>query len=151
MTQFNPENKEILMKEETEKWLREKIKDYNIDPKQTLEDMLESTTYVMTQYNNNPNSKVAKGIFESCIKHNKLFLKKISLFIGVLVILSSCSISKQYQQRDNYVRIHVIKQKYNLTWEEVKLITTSPDRDLYSKYHISCDCRVYLYNYNYKK
>lgn len=58
----------------TEEWLNEKLVDYTAEPKETLEDMLSKTTDIMEQYDKNPESQVARGAFESCIYHNKLFL-----------------------------------------------------------------------------
>lgn len=42
----------------------------------TLEDMLHKTTDVIQQYVESP-SIVTKGLLDSCLKHNKIFLKKI--------------------------------------------------------------------------
>lgn len=58
----------------TEDWLKEKIWEYNQDPKDVLENMLATTNDVMLQYKNNPTSKAVKGVFDACIECNKLFL-----------------------------------------------------------------------------
>lgn len=60
-------------------WLNEKINEYNDDPKNTIIDMLISTIDIMVQYKDNPTSKVSKGIFDSCIENNKLFLIEIGV------------------------------------------------------------------------
>jgi len=62
----------------TKEWLKEKVRAYEQNPKETLEDMLVATKDAMLQFLNNPTSKAAKGVFESCIEHNTLFLNKIS-------------------------------------------------------------------------
>lgn len=63
--------------ENTNEWLENKLIMYNKNPKETLEDLLLSTIDVMIQFKNNPTSKTAKGVFESCIEHNELFLNTI--------------------------------------------------------------------------
>ena len=63
----------------TEDWLKEKVWQYNEDPKEALENMLATTNDVMVQYKSNPTSKVAKGVFDSCMEHNKLFLIEIGV------------------------------------------------------------------------
>lgn len=63
----------------TEDWLKEKVWEYEQDPKETLENMLATTNDVMLQYKNNPKSKAAKGVFDSCIEHNKLFLIEVGV------------------------------------------------------------------------
>ena len=63
----------------TEEWLKEKVFEYNNNPKESLENMLASTIEVMEQYKNNIDSKAAKSVFDSCIVHNKLFLNKIGV------------------------------------------------------------------------
>ena len=39
--------------------------------------MLCSTTDVMYQFINNPESKAAKGVFDSCLECNKMFIKEV--------------------------------------------------------------------------
>ena len=63
----------------TEDWLKEKVWEYEQDPKEALENMLATTVDVMKQYQNNPQSKVTKGVFDACIEHNKLFLIKVGI------------------------------------------------------------------------
>lgn len=63
----------------TEDWLKEKVWEYEQDPKEVLENMLATTNDVMLQYKNNPTSKAAKGVFDACIEHNKLFLIKVGV------------------------------------------------------------------------
>lgn len=63
----------------TEEWLKEKFWEYEQDPKEALGNMLAITNDVMIQYKNNPTSKAAKGVFDSCIEHNKLFLIEIGV------------------------------------------------------------------------
>jgi|AntAceMinimDraft_13_1070369.scaffolds.fasta_scaffold16783_1 hypothetical protein len=63
----------------TEKWLKEKVWEYEQDPKEALENMLATTTDVMKQYQNNIESKAAKGVFDACIEHNKLFLIEVGV------------------------------------------------------------------------
>ena len=41
--------------------------------------MLATTNDVMLQYKNNQTSKAAKGVFDACIEHNKLFLIEIGV------------------------------------------------------------------------
>ena len=64
----------------TEEWLKNKLLDYKNNPKETIEDMLINTTDIMQQYNNNPNSKATKGISESCVTHNQLFINEIKKY-----------------------------------------------------------------------
>ena len=52
---------------------------YGCDPKEALENMLATTNVVMLQYKNNPTSKAAKGVFDACIEHNKLFLIEVGI------------------------------------------------------------------------
>lgn len=59
----------------TEQWLEEKVAAYNENAKESLEDMLSTTTDAIDQYIKNP-SIATKGVLESCVKHNKLFLQK---------------------------------------------------------------------------
>lgn len=61
----------------TEDWLNEQLENYNEDPITSLSDILYTTIDVTEQFLNNPNSNAAKGLIESCLKHNKLFLQKI--------------------------------------------------------------------------
>jgi hypothetical protein len=68
----------IIMKT-TEEWLKEKVWKYEQDPKETLKDMLITTNDIMFQYKNNPTSKAAKGVFDACIEHNKLFLIEVGI------------------------------------------------------------------------
>tara|TARA_R110002051_G_C8322503_1_gene435174 strand:- start:66 stop:278 length:213 start_codon:yes stop_codon:yes gene_type:complete len=63
----------------TKDWLKEKIWEYEQDPKEALENILATTNEVMLQYKNNPKSKSAKGVFDACIEHNKLFLIEIGV------------------------------------------------------------------------
>ena len=63
----------------TEDWLKEKVLEYEQDQKKTLENMLTTTNDVMVQYKNNPTSKAAKGVFDACIEHNKLFLIEVGV------------------------------------------------------------------------
>lgn len=63
--------------ETTEKWLEEKISNYNENPKEALEDMLYITNNAIKQFINNPDSYATKGLLKSCMLHNKLFLEKI--------------------------------------------------------------------------
>lgn len=63
----------------TEDWIKEKIWEYEQNPKETLEDMLATTNNIMLQYKNNPTSRAAKGVFDACIEHNNLFLIKINV------------------------------------------------------------------------
>lgn len=62
----------------TEQWLKNKVFLYKRNPKQTLEDMLSTTTDVIEQYIKSP-SVATKGVLEVCMKHNELFLDKISI------------------------------------------------------------------------
>lgn len=62
----------------TEEWLEEKISAYNKNPKEALEDMLSTTTDVIEQYIKNP-SIATKGVLDSCLVHNKLFLQKVGI------------------------------------------------------------------------
>lgn len=62
----------------TEDWIIKKIEEYNNDPINTILDMLATTTNAMELYNNNPTSKVAKGVFDAHIEHNNLFLKELN-------------------------------------------------------------------------
>ena len=61
----------------TEDWLNEQLENYNEDPINSLNDILYTTTDIIEQFLNNPNSNASKGLIESCLKHNKLFLQKI--------------------------------------------------------------------------
>jgi hypothetical protein len=63
----------------TEDWLKEKVWEYEQDPKEALENMLATTTDVMKQYQKKPESKAAKGVFDACIEHNKLFLIEVNV------------------------------------------------------------------------
>lgn len=60
----------------TEKWLEEKVWEYNEDPKEALRNMLSTTTDVIEQYIKNPNI-ATKGVLDACMEHNKLFLQKV--------------------------------------------------------------------------
>jgi hypothetical protein len=62
----------------TEQWLEEMISSYNENPKEALEDMLSSTTSVIEQYVESP-SAASKGLLDSCLKHNKLFLQAVGI------------------------------------------------------------------------
>jgi hypothetical protein len=61
----------------TEEWLKDKLFLYKRNPKETLEDMLSTTTDVIEQYIKSPNV-ATKGVLEVCMEHNKLFLDKIA-------------------------------------------------------------------------
>jgi hypothetical protein len=63
----------------TEQWLEEKVSAYNENPKEALEDMLSTTTDVIQQFVNNPNSFATKGVLDACLEHNKLFLQKVGI------------------------------------------------------------------------
>ena len=63
----------------TEQWLEEKVSAYNENPKETLEDMLSTTTDVIEQFIKSPNSKATKGLLDACMQHNKLFLQKVGI------------------------------------------------------------------------
>jgi hypothetical protein len=63
----------------TEQWLEEKVSAYNENPKEALEDMLSTTTDVIQQFVNSPNSIAAKGVLDACLSHNKLFLQKVGI------------------------------------------------------------------------
>ena len=63
----------------TEDWLKEKVEEYEQDPKEALENMLATTNNIMHQYRNKPTSKVVKGLFDTCIEHNNLFLIEIGV------------------------------------------------------------------------
>lgn len=63
----------------TEDWLKEKVWEYNENPKEALENMLVITNDVMLQYKNNPTNKAAKSVFDACIEHNKLFLIEVGI------------------------------------------------------------------------
>ncbi len=65
--------------EKTKEWVEEKVWEYEQNPKEALENMLSITNDVMLQYKNNPTSKAAKGLFDACIEHNKLFLIEIGV------------------------------------------------------------------------
>ena len=65
---------------DSEKWLNEKILAYEKDPKAMVQDLLISTHTVMMQYKLNPTSETAKGVFDSCVKHNELFFKAVNYF-----------------------------------------------------------------------
>jgi len=60
----------------TEQWLEEKVSAYNENPKETLEDMLLTTTDVIEQYVKSPNI-ATKGVLDACLKHNKIFFKRL--------------------------------------------------------------------------
>ena len=62
----------------TKQWIEEKVFLYNENSEESLEDMLSTTTDVIEQYINSPDSLASKGLLESCLKHNKLFLKTIN-------------------------------------------------------------------------
>lgn len=62
----------------TEQWLKDKVFLYKKNPKQTLEDMLSTTTDVIEQYIKSP-SVATKKLLEVCIEYNKLFLNKINI------------------------------------------------------------------------
>ena len=64
---------------DSEKWLNAKIIAYEKDPKGMVQDLLISTHTVMMQYKLNPTS-AAKGVFDSCVKHNELFFKAVNYF-----------------------------------------------------------------------
>ena len=61
----------------TDDWLKEKLSAYNKEPKQTLEDMLLTTTDVIEQYLKSP-SRSTRGLIESCLQHNKLFIENVA-------------------------------------------------------------------------
>jgi hypothetical protein len=63
----------------TKHWLKQKVLEYEQNPIETLENMFAVTNDIMIQYKNNPTSKAAKGVFDSCIEHNKLFLVEIGV------------------------------------------------------------------------
>lgn len=63
----------------TEQWLEEKVSAYNENQKEALEDMLSTTTDVIQQFVNSPNSIAAKGVLDACLSHNKLFLQKVGI------------------------------------------------------------------------
>ena len=63
----------------TKDWLKEKLREYKQNPKEALENMLITTNDVMTQHRNKPTSITAKGIFDACIEHNRLFLIEIGV------------------------------------------------------------------------
>ena len=63
----------------TEDWLKEKVLEYEQDPKEALKNILATTNDVMLQYKNNPTSIAAKGVFDACIEHNKLFLIEVGV------------------------------------------------------------------------
>lgn len=63
----------------TADWLKEKVWEYEQDPKEALENMLATTNDVMLQYKNNTTSKASKSVFDACIEHNKLFLIEVGV------------------------------------------------------------------------
>jgi hypothetical protein len=65
---------------DSEKWLNEKILAYEKDPDAIVQDLLISTHTVMMQYKLNPESAAAKGVFDSCVKHNELFFEAVNYF-----------------------------------------------------------------------
>ncbi len=60
----------------TEEWIEEKIRAYNENPKEALEEMFTTTNDVIEQYLNNPNSVACSELIITCCKHNKLFFEK---------------------------------------------------------------------------
>ena len=62
----------------TEQWLEEKIEDYNENPDEALKDRLLSTIILIEQYVKSP-SRTTKSMLDSCLHHNKLFLKEIGV------------------------------------------------------------------------
>lgn len=65
----------------TEQWLQDKLFLYKDDPKETLEDMLVTTTGIIDRFLKDPESKLHKGLLETCVEHHKLFLKEIGIII----------------------------------------------------------------------
>lgn len=63
----------------TKAWLEERVWEYEQDGHEAIKNMLVTTHNVMLQYKNNPTSKAAKGVFDACIAHNKLFLIKVGI------------------------------------------------------------------------
>ncbi len=63
----------------TEQWLEKKVSAYNENPKEALEDMLSTTTDVIQQFVNSPNSIATKGVLDACLEHNKLFFQKVGI------------------------------------------------------------------------
>lgn len=61
-----------------QKWMNQKMIDYNKNPQKTLEDLLVDTTESIRQYIDNPESKTAKGVLQSCLECNELFINYIS-------------------------------------------------------------------------
>ena len=62
----------------TQEWVKEKVLAYNQNPKELLEDMLSITNDVIEQYINSPNI-AQRGLLESCLEHNKLFLLEVGI------------------------------------------------------------------------
>lgn len=65
------------MDKESKIWLNGKMNDYNNNPTETLESLLNNTTTIMNQYLKNPTSEAAKSVLKSCVEHNQLFLDAI--------------------------------------------------------------------------
>ena len=63
----------------TEDWLQEAIFKYENNELGALEDMIVITNNIMFQYKNDPKSRAAKSVFDSCIEHNTLFLKEVGI------------------------------------------------------------------------
>jgi len=61
---------------ESEKWLEERLYDFNQDKIESLLDMLETQSEAIQQYLNSP-YKAQKGVLESCCEHTKLFIQKV--------------------------------------------------------------------------
>lgn len=61
--------------EDINMWVDEKMKEYRVDKEQVLNEMLENTTDIIRQFLNSPESKVTKGLLETCCKSNEMFLE----------------------------------------------------------------------------
>lgn len=76
-TFINLTNKNCFYMKTTEQWVIEKVLAYNKNPKETLEEMLLTTTDVIDQYVKSQNNST-KGVLDDCLKHNKLFLQYLA-------------------------------------------------------------------------
>lgn len=90
----------------TETWLKEKLADYANNPVETLEDLLGKTNDTIEQYIKSPESKAAKGVLESCLEHNNLFLREINL----ITINPSVEFSKLEEKGRNRAYVSLMRK-----------------------------------------
>lgn len=62
--------------QKAEHWLEEKLNAHKENPYQTIIEMLLTTNRAIEQFIENPNSKLAKEILESCLAYNNIFLRQ---------------------------------------------------------------------------